>query len=162
MPKIDSIFYSYGPFIIMILANGVIIYKFIQASCTRDQGGTQSTNQALSKSTNKGTAMLITVSITFLILTLPVTVIREREQQEDIILLASFVLLRYTNHSINAVLYCISGSRFRNELMKTYPFRFCTKSGNKLCRSSQSVSSLTGNSTRTTMTSNGNVTANPI
>ena len=29
------------------------------------------------------------------------------------------VLLDYTNHSINIVLYCISGSRSRTELMKT-------------------------------------------
>ena len=49
--------YSFAPFTIMVLTNGAIIYKFMRASCARDQSGTQSTNQALSKSANRGTAM---------------------------------------------------------------------------------------------------------
>ena len=44
----------------------------MMASC--NQGGTESTNQALSKSANKGTTMLVTVSMAFLILTGPVAV----------------------------------------------------------------------------------------
>ena len=69
--QIDYTLYCYAPFTIMFLANGAIIYKFIGASCASGQSGTESTNQALIKSANKGTAMLITVSITFLVLTGP-------------------------------------------------------------------------------------------
>ena len=72
--KIQSTIYSFIPFTIMVLTNGAIIFKFMRALCARDQGGTQSTNQALSKSANRGTAMLITVSLAFLILTGPVAV----------------------------------------------------------------------------------------
>ena len=161
--QIDYTLYCYAPFTIMILANGAIIYKFVGASCASGQGGTESTNQALIKSANKGTAMLITVSITFLVLTAPVAVVdRSVNLQIDPILDAIILIMRYINHSINAVLYCISGSRFRNELMKTFPFRLCCKNTHNLGRGWQSESSLTGNSTRGTSTSNVSATASPI
>ena len=159
--KIDYTLYSYGPFTIMALCNGAIIYKFMQASCARDQGGTESTNQALSKAANKGTAMLITVSIMFLVLTGPVAIIDNSVGDKvHPITYAIMVLLRYINHSINAVLYCMSGSRFRNEVMKTFPFRFCRK-GTNLHSGSQSVSSLTGKSTNVTVTSNVSAATSP-
>ena len=161
--QIDYTLYCYAPFTIMILANGAIIYKFVGASCASGQGGTESTNQALIKSANKGTAMLITVSITFLVLTGPLAVLdRSVDVQINPILYAIIVIFRYINHSINAVLYCISGSRFRNELMKTFPFRLCCKNTQNLRRGWQSESSLTGNSTRATSTSNVNATASPM
>ena len=154
--------YSFAPLTIMVLANGAIIYKFMQASCARDQGGTESTNQALSKSANRGTAMLITVAITFLLLTGPVAVFdNDVNLQINPITSAIIFILRYTNHSINAVLYCISGSRFRNELLKTFPFRVCRKKTTNPRSGSQSVSSLSGNSTRGTITSGVSVTASP-
>ena len=159
--QIDYTLYSYGPFTVMLLANGAIIYKFMRASCASNQGGTESTNQALSKSAKKGTAMLITVSIMFIILTGPIAAIDNSVQVTvHAVIWAIVVLLRFTNNSINAVLYCVSGTRFRNELMKTFPFRLCKKNTN-LRSGSQSVSSLTGNTTRATFTSNGSVTASP-
>ena len=160
--KIESALYSFAPFTIMVLTNGAIIYKFMRASCVRDQGGTESTNQALSKSANRGTAILITVSVTFLILTTPVSyVLLTINMKMDPVLNMVFVLMRYTNNSINAVLYCISGSRFRNELMKTFPFRLC-RTTTQLRSGSQSVSSLTGNVTSATVTSHVSVTSYKI
>ena len=160
--RINYTLYSLAPFTIMVLTKEAIIYKFMRASCVRNQGGTESTNQALSKSANRGTAMLITVSLAFLILTGPVavtyvivTVIIDPVPD------AVITTMRYANNSINAVLYCVSGSRFRNELMKTFPFRLC-RTSTHLRRGSQSVSSLTGKSTSATVTSNVSVTASPI
>ena len=72
--KFENTLYSLAPFTIMFLTTGAIIYKFMRVSYARDQGGTESTNQALGKSANKGTAMLIIVSVAFLILTGPVAV----------------------------------------------------------------------------------------
>ena len=155
--------YCYAPFTIMFLVNGAIIYKFVGVSCTSGQGGTESTNQALIKSANKGTAILVTVSITFLVLTGPLAVLDKTvDVQLDPIVYAIILIMRYVNHSINAVLYCISGTRFRNELMKTFPFRLCCKNIHNVGRGWQSENSLTGNSTRATSTSNVSVTANPI
>ena len=153
--KIDHTIYSFAPFTIMVLANGAIIYKFMRAKCARDQGGTESTNQALSKSANRGTAMLITVSLTFVVLTGPVSIVDNSiGNRVSRITYAIVYILRYINNSINAVLYCMSGSRFRNELMKTFPFRLCRKDTNNLCSGSQSISTLSRNSTRATIASN--------
>ena len=66
---IDSILYSFAPFTIMIIANCIIIFKFIMAKWQNCRGGTESVNQALSKSAVKGTVMLVTVSTAFIILT---------------------------------------------------------------------------------------------
>ena len=145
--RIENTLYSFAPFTIMVLTNVAIICKFMRASCARDQGGTESTNQALSKSANRGTAMLITVSMAFLILTGPVAVTYVITTYPQPIVQAIIVIMRYTNHSINAVLYCISGSRFRNELMKTFPFRLCRRNTNNLLNVPQSISSLALKST---------------
>ena len=72
--RIDSTLYSYAPFTIMIITNCAIIYKFMKAKLrSNNRRGTESTNQALSKSAVKGTGMLITVSITFILLTGPMS-----------------------------------------------------------------------------------------
>ena len=52
----------------MIIVNGTIIYKFMMAKWKARQGGTESTSQALGKSALNGTAMLITISMAFIIL----------------------------------------------------------------------------------------------
>ena len=53
--KIHSILYSFGPFTIMIIANCMIIFKFMMAKWQNRRGGTESVSQALSKSAVKGT-----------------------------------------------------------------------------------------------------------
>ena len=156
--KLRQTLYSFAPFTIMVLTNGAIIFKFMRASCARDHGGTESTNQALSKSANRGTAMLITVSLAFLILTGPVAVTYNITTDPGPILRAVVVLLRYVNHSINAVLYCVVGSKFRNELMKTFPFNLCCKATNNHHSGSKNVGSLVLSSA---ITSEISVTVNP-
>ena len=67
--------YSYGPITIMLLANLAIIYKFLVAKFRNRYDNTKSTNQALSKSTTRGTTMLLTISFTFIILTGPIVLL---------------------------------------------------------------------------------------
>ena len=69
--RMDGVLYSFGPFAIMGLANIAIIYKFIQAKMVSKHSGTESTNQALGYVAMRGTAILITVTMTFIILTAP-------------------------------------------------------------------------------------------
>ena len=117
--------YSYGPFAIMVLANFAIIYKFIVAKCRNINGNTQSTNQALSKSATRGTAMLLTISFTFMILTGPIVLLNSiwpEENYPDFSFEIS-IILQYLNHAVNGFLYCLSGSRFRNELKKLFLFQ---------------------------------------
>ena len=89
---------------------------------------TESVNQALSKSAVKGSVMLLTVSFAFLILTGPMCVYTSMiENDLPEIVYGVTVILQYINHSINGILYCITGSRFRQELMTLFSF-FITKS----------------------------------
>ena len=66
---VDSALYSFAPFSIMFITNFAIVFKFMRAKCK--SSSTESTNQALAKSATRGTAMVITVSVTFLLLTAP-------------------------------------------------------------------------------------------
>ena len=118
---VDSALYSFGPFVLMFITNFTIVFKFMRAMCTQNNS-TESTNQALAKSATRGTVMVVTVSITFLILTAPTAVYMALPH---VISLAKYPLYRafmnltqYLNHSINGLLYCIVGSRFRKQLFK--------------------------------------------
>ena len=115
--QIDSVIYSFGPFAIMGLTNAAIIYKFIEAKMAMKRG-TESTNQALSKTAMRGTAILITVSLTFIILTGPVSIYYALfEATTDPAIYVAFHLPKTLNHGINGLMYCIVGSKFRKELV---------------------------------------------
>ena len=119
--RIDSVLYSFAPFVIMGLLNIAIIYKFVKAKLeTARAGTTESTNQALSKSAMRGTAILITVSTTFILLTGPTSITYFITHYPHQLVLAVDYVLMCMNHSINAVLYCIVGTRFRQEVFKTF------------------------------------------
>ena len=79
-----------------------------------------SVNQAMSKSAVKGSTMLLTVSFAFIILTGPISIAYSMMADPPIMVYGITVILQYLNHSINGVLYCITGSRFRHELMKIF------------------------------------------
>ena len=70
---VDSALYSFGPFVLMFITNFAVVFKFMRAMCTQNNL-TESKNQALAKSATRGTVMVVTVSITFLILTAPTAV----------------------------------------------------------------------------------------
>ena len=123
LPKIATILYSFAPFTIMIITNVAIIYKFLVAKWLVKRRGTESTSQALSKNSTRGTAMLITVSVMFMILTGPTAVSTVVKFDFHPIERAFINLLQYLNHSINGVLYCIVGTRFRNELLQVLCYR---------------------------------------
>ena len=120
--QIHSILYSFAPFTIMVIANCMIIFKFMMAKWQNRRGGTESVSQALSKSAVKGTVMLVTVSTAFIILTGPMAIclVVYGDNRIPFLVHGSVVLLQFLNHSINSVLYCITGSRFRHELIKIF------------------------------------------
>ena len=69
---IDSLLYSTVPTCVILTANFLIILKFLRAKWESRHSGTESVNQALSKSAIKGTVMLLFVSFAFIILTGPI------------------------------------------------------------------------------------------
>ena len=117
---IDAFLYSFIPLIVMFTANCLIILKFMLAKCKNRHGDTESVNQALSKSAVKGTVMLLTVSFAFFILTAPISIAFSIMDDHPAKAYGVTILLLYLNHSINGVLYSISGSRFRYELKNLF------------------------------------------
>ena len=119
--QIDSVLYALGPFTLMTIANCAIIFKFMRAKFKNKNNGTGSTNQALSKTATRGTAMLITVSLTFIILTGPRAFILFIKEDPHPIERVAMNIMQYVNHAINGILYCIASSRFRRELFDVLP-----------------------------------------
>ena len=114
--QIDAFLYSFIPLSVMFTANCLIIFKFMLAKLKNRNSGSESVNQALSKSAVKGSVMLLTISFAFVILTSPIC-IDNLMKDPPRLLYGITVILQYLNHSINGVLYCITGSRFRQELI---------------------------------------------
>ena len=119
----DSVLYSFGPFTIMLITNFAIVFKFMRAKCI-ENNSPESTNQALVKSATRGTVMVVTVSVTFLLLTTPTAMDMTHSSQTRLsnnpLYRAFMNLTQYLNHSINGVLDIIVGSRFRKELLKIF------------------------------------------
>ena len=124
----DSVLYSFGPFTLMLITNYAIVFILMRAKCKSNQtNSTESTDQALVKAATRGTAMVVTVSVTFLLLTAPTGM---AYALRPVIYLGAVPEYRivmnithYLNHSINGILYCVVGTRFRRELFKL----FCQK-----------------------------------
>ena len=117
--KVDGVISFWGPFAIMACCTSAIIYKFVQAKRAFKRGGTESTNQALGSAAMRGTAILIAVTITFMVLIGPANIILTMSIRAYPILEPILYVGIQLNHSINGVLYCIVGSKFRKELIKT-------------------------------------------
>ena len=114
LDAVDSALYSFGPFLIIFITNFAVVLKMIRAKCQNNS--TDSTNQALAKAATRGTAMVVIVSVTFLLFTV-LTAVETATFQ--VIRLGDYpiyfvlrIVTQYLNHSINCVLYCILGTRF--------------------------------------------------
>ncbi len=139
----DNMFYSILPCVLIFVLNIVIISKLVLARLKYANSDQVST---LSKNAVSTSIMLLSVSITFTVLTIPWAVI-------DILLYifeynvskAVYVLgmvLFYTNHSCNAIMYALLGKKFRQEVIKF------------LCRRGFGISST--ENTESTIMSHGN------
>ena len=133
-PWIDATIYSFLPFALLLIFNVLIIYdnrRHLLRRSTLHARRTKETKR------NSGfhfrlSAMLVTVSIVFLLLSSPNVIlisIRNKyfdfsqgvKDWRDVAVYSlwsratSFCL--YLNHSVNFLLYCVSGQRFRRELI---------------------------------------------
>ena len=82
LSAVDSVLYSSGPFTLLFVTNLAIVFKFMVAKFKSTS--TESTNQALAKSATRGTAMVVTVSVTFLLLTAPSAVHNASNKWDDL------------------------------------------------------------------------------
>ena len=85
-----------------------------------------------SSSNRRLTIMLLVVSITFVVVTMPIVTIEQIKLQKDIMnfLRAICLTLQYINHSCNFFLYALTGKTFRKELIALFgkqltSSRFC-------------------------------------
>ena len=119
---VDSVLYSFGPFVLMSITNCAIVFMFMRAKC-KSTNSTESTDQVVAKVATRGIVMVVTVSVTFLILTTPSAVNQVVTGTYALgqmypLYRAFMNLTQYLNHSINGILYCTVGSRFRQEFFK--------------------------------------------
>ena len=112
----DTMLYSVVPIVVMLLSNTAIICKLVYIKYK----GISHTNQSVSKSSTRGSVMVVTVSLAFILLTSPRAVdsaigLSISTHPYGAVCVAS---MQYLNHSINGILYCILGGKFREELLK--------------------------------------------
>lgn len=133
-PWIDATVYSFLPFILLLVVNILIILVHRRAIAVRK------TTVRVHRSNERGTkfklsTMLITVTMTFLFLSAPNVVLicirhkyfnfsvkiddlRDVAVYRLVAMVTNFCL--YLNHAINFFLYCISGEKFRRELVNLF------------------------------------------
>ena len=118
--NLDPILYSYDPCFIMGFTNIAIIYKFVKAKLATKRRRSESTDQALSNAAMRGTAILISVSLMFIAFTAPHSIAYAIAENlpHPIVGMVIFVLMPL-NHAINGFVYCVVGSKFRQELFST-------------------------------------------
>ena len=112
----DTMLYSVVPIAVMLLSNIAIICKLMYIKYK----GISHTNQSVSKSSTRGSVMVVTVSLAFIILTSPRAVDSAIKFYiySDPFGNVFLTTMQYLNHSINGMLYCILGGKFREELFK--------------------------------------------
>ncbi|XP_060081567.1 probable G-protein coupled receptor 139 [Ylistrum balloti] len=138
-PWIDAGIYSFLPISILSVLNGFIIQKVYIAkknrkhllttntkTCRRNKESFSSGEYQTEIASKRLTTMLLMVSFTFFLTTLPMNIIlimtkswnEQTQQQKAAFYLAKTVseLLMYLNHTINFFLYCISGRKFRRQM----------------------------------------------
>ena len=125
-PWIDFCVTSLLPSLILLLSNSAIVFRIVQSESVRC---VQLQAHGPAPKMNSMTAILLTVSVLFLITTAPLSIYIIRNimlqlhadavQRAQLSLLWTCLnLLLYTNNALNFLLYLISGPRFRREFSK--------------------------------------------
>ncbi|KAH3709261.1 thyrotropin-releasing hormone receptor-like [Dreissena polymorpha] len=136
-PWIDMCVYCIVPFAIILIGNVSILFKVLQSQkktkstvapsqSSRSRGQQQGIRHAKQSST---TAILFTLSIVFLVTTSPVSIYLIVEtywiQDADDAKLAKLDfwwavvnMLMYSKNSVNFLLYCLSGTKFKKEFFR--------------------------------------------
>ena len=78
----------------------------------------KSGNVSLTKAAKRITIMLVSVSVLFIVCTLPYAVVYQVDLNVSTYSYTVIILLMYTNHSVNIVVYYTTNNQFRKELRK--------------------------------------------
>ena len=140
----DSLVYCIIPFIVMITCNISIIIKIVSSRIrskkvvvtkkkNSNQNSITNSNRTMSATERRISFILIFISISFLLLTIPVFIMENLISQTDLlnpkleIALAISYMFMYLNHVINFFFYCSLGPNFRREVKRLFPIFFRNK-----------------------------------
>ncbi len=127
----NACMYSFIPVTLIFILNVSIITKLIIA---RMRSNSDSSQNTLSKTAVNSSIMLLSVSVTFLIHTVPFSISWVMRKVDDTLhpmfswFYAITLFLFYSNHSVNAILYCLVAPKFRREMLRL----LCCCQGNKI------------------------------
>ncbi|XP_064652690.1 FMRFamide receptor-like [Lineus longissimus] len=131
---IDMMLYCGVPFLVIALCNLSILHALIQSNLNRKHlHTTENKSEGDASRLTSVTYMLTTVSIFFILLTLPrqayfiwVGMLPPASERSMELIANSYLaysianLMSYINNTINFLLYCISGRHFRQEVVKMF------------------------------------------
>jgi hypothetical protein len=122
-PWMGTTLYSFVPCVILIIGTVCIRVKVME-SAKRAPRNTAARNGRTNKNSYV-TAVLITINVVFIVCTTPagllfiyLQIVPETSKVVKEVIYAVSKLLMWTDHVINFVLYCIAGSRFREEFKR--------------------------------------------
>ncbi len=121
----DSIFYSYIPLTVMFTCNVGIIVKLLWSKFGEKESKTGNT---LSKAATGITVMLVSVCALFIACTLPYAVLYQVNIDVSTYSYAAIILLMYSNHTFNIIVYSLTNSQFKRELLRV----FCRSKDNQV------------------------------
>ncbi|CAH1797158.1 unnamed protein product, partial [Owenia fusiformis] len=160
-PWIDSIVASYLPFLVLIMSNILIVTQLVRSSNMRKK--TMNVSKQAGDSTKSMSIMLVVISIVFLLLTCPVVIyLASRNLWYDRfpgsvakqrLVWACLNMLLYSNYCINFFMYCLSGQRFRTEMMILFRCKSRVKKGHQQTISATTSSTMTSSTSIATTAS---------
>ena len=117
-PYMDSALYTFIPVCLMVIFNVAIIFKLLLKKGVRTGNGT-------SKMAKQATFMLLMVTTVFIFLTMPASLcwLSMQDTYSASFVYAISFLLHMINHSINALLYVVSGSKYREGVNRLFVCR---------------------------------------
>ena len=128
------------PFIVLVTSNMLITYKVLIYSMKRKRMSNDVKSYKMMQNDSQSmTAMLIGISILFLVTQVPAVIIsiikrnmssktHSKEYLHIFLVIDTiFRLFKWSNHAVNFFCYCVSGKRFREELVAMLTGRFRTK-----------------------------------
>ncbi len=115
---VDATFYSYLPIGLMVCSNTAIVTKVLMSRYSTSQSNLN--NSALSKAANSVTLMLVGTCSLFIIFTLPYAIIYSADSNMSTYTYATILILLYSNHAFNFVVYILGNSQFRKEFVRLF------------------------------------------
>ncbi len=154
-PWLETILYSFAPFILLGCLNIAICIRLLKVR--QDRQATLASDSKSDSNMAGLTAMLLLTSFSFIVLTLPDTIyyllktyigFSSKDPGHSLYIKmkpfrAMAFILHQLNHGINFVLYCMSGKRFRSEVKAMFCGRLTTASSASNLSSTTNVSIIT-------------------